>query len=126
MSKSTTDSVPAIDFQFSWDGPAEHTCGVLRGVRNDFPFDLAPVELADWVAVTAISGVSGNAANDAIKAKVRGVLATWRGVQGQDKLVELKQRVTAEMMRHRPNGKLTEEELQQRIDAFFDEIQGDG
>jgi hypothetical protein len=123
MNENTTNPVADVDFQFSWEGPAEHAPGVLREVANgQMPFDVA--ELAGWVAVTAIFGAVGNLAYEPIKANVRSVLAALRGRQGQDKLVELKQRVTAEMMTHRPNGKLTERELQQRIDAFFDEIQG--
>jgi hypothetical protein len=70
-----------------------------------------------------ISGVVGNAACEAIKAKVRGVLATWRRQYGRAKLDELRQHVAAQMMKHRADGKLSEDELQQRIDAFFSEIQ---
>ncbi len=39
--------------------------------------------MASWIAVTALSGVPGNNASQAIKNKVRGILAAWRQRRGQ-------------------------------------------
>ena len=86
--------------------------------------EVAMVDLAGWLALTVISGVVGNAAYDAIKAKVVGVVTAFRRKQGQAKLDELKQYVFDQMKPNLPNGKLTEEELKARIDAFFAEIRG--
>ena len=125
MSESPNKSTAAVDFQFSWEGPAEHAPGVLFDLPNDMmPFDVALADLAHWIAVAAMSGVVGNLATDAIRAKVRALVAAWRQLHGQAKTEELKQHVTKEMMKHRANGKLSEDELRQRIDAFFKEIQG--
>jgi hypothetical protein len=125
MSEHSSESTAAIDFQFSWEGPAEHAPGVLFDLPNPMmPFDVALPDLANWIAVAAMSGVVGNLATDAIKAKVRALVAAWRQLHGQAKTEQLKQHVTKEMMNHRANGKLSEEELRQRIDAFFKGIQG--
>lgn len=51
-------------------------------------------------------------------------LAAWSGQKGQVWLDELKQCVSADMMKCRPNGKLTEAQLLERIDAFFNEVRG--
>ena len=127
MSENTADHVADIELLTSWEGPAEHAPGVLFGVSNGegmLAGDVALVDLAGWVALTALSGVIGNSVYEVIKAKVRGVLVAWRRCHGQTKLDDLKREVCAVMEKHRPNGKLTEDELNQRIDAFFNEIQG--
>jgi hypothetical protein len=110
-------------FHFSWDGPAEHAPGVLfNPAKGTMPLEAVRAELVGWVAGPATAGVAGNAASEAIRAKVRGVLAERRRLYGPSDLEQLRQHVTAEMMKHLPNGKLTESELQQRIDAFFNDI----
>jgi hypothetical protein len=127
MSKRTTDPVADIDLLAAWEGPAEHAPGVLfeESAGKDMLSGKIPLtELAAWVAVTAISGVTGNANCEAIKAKVIGVLAAWRHDKGQDQFDQLKQQVFAEMQKHRTNGKLTEEELKKRIDTLFADVRG--
>jgi len=54
---------------------------------------------------------------------VRGFLVVWCHLNGQNKRDELKQHVTADMMKSGPNGKLSAEELQERMDNFFNTIQ---
>jgi hypothetical protein len=125
MSENNNGHVADIELTSSWEGPAEHAPGVLFDMscnEGHLARDAPVADLAGWVAVTALSGRSGNTASEMIKVKVRGVLVAWRRQQGQVKLDELKQRVAEEMHKHRPNGTLTEEELQGRIDAFFNEI----
>jgi hypothetical protein len=84
--------------------------------------DVALSDLAGWVACAALSGLQGDAISDAIRTKVQGTLGSWCRRHGQAKLDELKQTVTEQMQNQRADGKLTEEELRQRIDAFFNEI----
>ncbi len=72
----------------------------------------------------ALSGIAGERIHEANKARVRGALAAWSGQKGQVWLDELKQCVSADMMKCRPNGKLTEAQLLERIDAFFNEVRG--
>ena len=80
------------------------------------------VALAGWVAATALTGVVGNGAFAAIKAKVLGKLADFRQRTGQAVLDELQQSVFTEMEKYRSNGKLTEEELRKRIGDFFAQL----
>ncbi len=124
MSERATDRVVDIELLPPWEGAAEHAPGVLFEEGDGFLGDPALIELAAWVAVVAISGVIGNAAYDAIKTKVLGYLTAWGRRKGRARLDDLKQQVVEEMRKHRANGKLTEEELQTRIDAFFAEIRG--
>jgi len=127
MSEHANEPVSDLELVASWEGPARHAPGVLfEEVAGDrlLAGEVGLVELATWVAVTAFGGAIGNLAFEAIKAKVRGVLAAWRRKHGPARLEELKQQVFEEMNKHRPNGKLSEEELKSRIDTFFAEIQG--
>ncbi len=127
MSERTTSPSADINWLPSWEGPAVHAPGVLYEEAADKGM-LGGVEalagLADWLAVVAFSGVIGNAAYEVIKTKVRGALRAWRRQKGQGRLDELKQQVLEEMQKHRANGKLTEEELAARVEAFFAEIAG--
>jgi hypothetical protein len=127
MSENTTAPIGDIDLLSVWDGPAEHAPGVLFEVpqaKDKLLGEGALAELAGWVALAALSGVIGNAVYEAIKGKVRDVLKSWRHVEGQARLDELKRHVSEEMQKHRANGKLTAEELRNRIDDFFQEVRG--
>jgi hypothetical protein len=127
MSEHANEPVSDLELLASWEGQAKHAPGVLfEETAGDGMLAVGPVMLdfANWVAGVAVAGVIGNAAFAAIKAKVLGVLAAWRRKHGQTRLDELKQQVFEEANKHRPNGKLTEEELKSRIDTFFAEIQG--
>src|SRR5689334_6295719 len=100
MSEKTTGQVEGVELLARWEGRAEPAPGVLfEKARGDGM--LGPgadlLELASWVAVTVISGTVGNAAYDAIKARVLGALTARRRQKGQAELDELKQRVFAEM-----------------------------
>jgi hypothetical protein len=127
MSEPAPERVAEIELLTSWEGPAEHAPGVLfeESVGEGMLGGEAVLgDLASWVAVAAVSGVIGNTAYAAIKAKVLGVLAALRRRKGQTRLDELKQQVFEQMQKHRANGKLTEEELRTRIEAFFAEVRG--
>lgn len=125
MSEKTNDSVVGIEMLAQWEGPAEHAPGVLFG---ESPSDgllggeTSLVELASWVALAATSGTAGNTDSESIKAKVLEVLTAFRQRTGQAKLDEVKQLVFDTMKQHARNGKLTEDELQKRIDGFFAEM----
>jgi hypothetical protein len=126
MSEGATGREENIELLPVWDGPVEHAPGVLfeepsnEGMLFD---DAGLLSFAAWVAVTALSGIIGNTAFVAIRAHVRAVLNAWRREEGKDQLNRLKDHVLTEMQKHRPNGKLTEQELKERIDTFFEEIQ---
>ena len=125
MSEQTKVGVPDIELVSSWEGPAEHAPGVLFEVsrgEGTLGGDPALVDLAAWVALAALSGAIGNTDYEEIKTKVRGVLTAWRRQEGQARLNELKRQVFEVMQKHRTNGTLTEEKLEERIDAFFREI----
>lgn len=126
MSEHTTGPAGDVDLLPAWEGPAEHAPGVLfdvpRGEGHLGPEALA--DLACWVGLTMLSGVIGSAAYEALKAKVGHVLKSWRRQEGQARLEELKRHVTEEVRKHLSNGKLTEGEMNSRIDAFFQEIRG--
>ena len=108
-----------------WEGPAIHEPGVLfeeaEGEHLGGAVEVAA--LAAWIAVTALSGVIGNATHEAIKKKVLGVLSAWRRRFGQPKIDEVKQQLFLQMQKHRNNRKITDEELRERIELLFDEIQ---
>src|SRR5262245_41428602 len=127
MSDKTTGQTADVEMLAQWEGPAEHAPGVLfeeSGQDGMLSGEVGLLDLAGWVAVTALSGVVGNTAYAAVKDKVLGVLTAWRRQKGQAKLDALRHQVFEEMRKHAPNGKLTEEELKARIDAFFEEIRG--
>jgi len=108
-----------------WQGPAENEPAVLFDEKRaeHLAVDADTANLADWVAVTALSGFVGNAAYEAIKRRVLAVLTTWRHRFGQAKLDEVKQHLLVQMQHHRKNPKITDEDLRERIALLFDEIQ---
>jgi hypothetical protein len=78
--------------------------------------------IASWIAVTALSRANGHPAHEALKRKVIGFLKRWRGRFGQGKLDEVKQLLLVEMEKYRKDRKLTDQELHERIERLFDEI----
>src|SRR5437016_2932427 len=96
-----------VEMLAEWEGPAVHEPGVLFEERQaeGLPVDADTAALAGWIAVTALSGVIGNSAYDAIKKKVLGVLAGWRRRFGQPKIDEVKQQLFVQMQQHRKNPK---------------------
>jgi hypothetical protein len=125
MSESNPGAqVVPVEMLTEMEGPALHEPGVL--------FDEAQIEhleidgdvaaLAAWIGVTAISGTIDGPAHEAIQKKVRGVLAAWRQRFGQAKIDEVKQQVWLQMQQYRNKRKLTDDELQQRIDLLFRSI----
>jgi hypothetical protein len=127
MSEKTTGPVVDIEIVAHWEGAAEHAPGVLfeESMGNGMlGGEVALLEFVSWVALAVGSGVIGNSAYEAIKNNVLGVLTAWRRQKGQAKLDDLKEQVFQEMQKHAPNGKLTEQEIKARIDAFFAEIRG--
>jgi hypothetical protein len=127
MSEKTTASIAGGELLAQWEGPAEHAPWLLveESVARGTLDGAASLEgLASWVAVTAISADRASVAGEAIRRKVLDVVCAWAKQQGQARLDELQQHVVKEMLEHRRNGKLTEEEVASRIAAFFDEVRG--
>jgi len=110
-----------IEILAEWEGPAVHEPGVLFDER--LAADSDAVALAGWIAVTAMSGANGNSAYAAITNKVRGVLAAWRQRHGQARLDEVKRELLSQMQQHRKNARITDDELRERIDLLFLDIQ---
>ncbi len=107
-----------------WEGPAIHEPGVLSEDRQAESLaagsDVA--ELVAWLAVTALSGASGDAAHAAIRAKALGVLSAWRVRFGPAKVEEVKQQLLAHMQQYRGSRKLTDGELRERVERLIEEI----
>ena len=108
MTDRTIDHVADIELLTSCEGPAEHAPGVLFEVSKSADSSDTvgagklggePVltEFAAWVAQIGLSALIGNAAYDAIKAKMRGVLTAWRRRKGPEWLDDLKQHVFEEI-----------------------------
>jgi hypothetical protein len=116
-----TDSLEVLA---QWEGPAIHEPGVLfeeKGAENLSPgADVA--ELAAWIAVTVLSGETGDAAHEAMKAKALGVLSGRRRRFGQVGLDEIKQQLFQQMQSYRDHRKITDEELRERIEQLFEAI----
>jgi hypothetical protein len=113
-----------IEILAEWEGPAIPAPGVLfeNAQAEHFSVEADAAALAEWIAVTAISGVVGNTVNEAIKRKVLGVLAAWRRRFGQQKIDEVKEQLFLQMQQCRNNRKITAEELQGRIESLFANI----
>jgi hypothetical protein len=107
-----------------WEGPAVNEPGVLFEERQaeHLSTEVAAVELAAWIAQVALGGVIGNAVYATIRAKVVGVLSAWRRRFGQVKIDEVKEQLLRDMQHYRNNRKITDEELRERIDLLFDEV----
>jgi hypothetical protein len=116
--------VGATEILAAWEGPAIHELGVLfeekLGGRQAAEGDIAA--LAGWIAVTVLSGGTDAAASEALKEKVLGVLAGWRGRYGQAKLDEVKQQVFQDMQKHRRHRQITDATLRERIEKLFGEV----
>src|SRR5436305_9554259 len=121
--KPVAEAAP-VEMLAEWEGPAVHEPGVLFEERQAerLTLDADAAAIAGWIAVTALSGVVGNAAHEAIRNKVRGVLAAWRQRHGQPKLDQVKQQLFLQMQQHRKNPKITDEELRERIELLFLDI----
>ena len=107
-----------------WEVQAIPAPGVLVDERQVEQLSVEPdvSGLAAWIAVTAISGATGNAVHDAMRKKVRGVLTTCRQRFGQPKIDEIKQELIRHMQQYRSRRKITDEELLARIERLFDAI----
>jgi hypothetical protein len=90
--------------------------------REHLSEESSVAELAAWIAVTVLSGVSGNPAHNAIRAKILGVLSAWRRRFGQAKIDELKQQLFQQMKGYRNHRKITDDALRGRIERLFQEI----
>jgi hypothetical protein len=116
----------AVEMLAEWEGQAVHHPGVLfeesQAEQLSGVDDVAAI--AGWIAVSALSGVVGNSAYEPVKRKVIGFLEGWRARFGQLKLDEVKKQLFVEMQKHRKNSKITDQELQERIELLFDEIDG--
>jgi hypothetical protein len=110
-----------------WEGPAVHEPGALFEDRQAEHLSAGSdvAELVSWLAVTAFSGVLGDAAYAGLRAKVLAVLTAWRRRFGQVKIDEIKRQLLVQMQQFRNNGKITDEELRERIEHLFDEVRGE-
>jgi hypothetical protein len=126
---SETNSVghtDSVEILAQWEGPAIHEPGVLfeeKGAEH-LSAGADVTELAAWIAVTVLSGESGNAAHEAMKAKALGVLSAWRRRFGQAGLEAIKQQLFQQTQNYRNHRKITDEELRERIVQLFDAIPG--
>ncbi len=126
MSDGNPVTHPApVEMLMEWEGPAVYAPGALfeEGEVAQQATDANTAALAAWVSVTALSSTTGNPAYEAIKQKVLGVLAAWRRRFGQAKIDEVKQQLFLQMQQHRRNARITDEELRERIERLFAEIQ---
>ncbi len=125
MSTKPDQSAP-VEMLTEWEGPAVHHPGVLfdEGQADHLSGVEDVAAVAGWVAVSALSGMIGNSAYDGVKRKVVGFLKGWRARFGQAKLDEVKKELFAEMQKYRKNARITDQELRERIDLLFDEIEG--
>src|SRR6266436_5247535 len=92
-----------IEMLAEWEGPAVYEPGVLleENQIEQLALGADSAAMASWIAVTALSGVPGNKASEAIKNKVRGILAAWRQRHGQPKLDEVKRLLFQQLQAHR-------------------------
>ena len=113
-----------IEMLAEWEGPAVYEPGVLleESQVEQLALGADAAAMASWIAVTALSGVPGNNASQAIKNKVRGILAAWRQRHGQTKLDEVKRLLFQQLQAHRNNRKITDEDLHERIELLFREM----
>jgi hypothetical protein len=123
---SEPQQTPPLEMLTEWEGQAIHHPGVLfeEGQAEHLSGAEAVSAIAAWIAVTAVAGVVGNSAHEAIKQKVIGFLKGWRARFGQSKIDEVKKQLFVEMQKYRTNRKITDQELQERIELLFDEIDG--
>jgi hypothetical protein len=112
-----------VEILAEWEGAAIHEPGVLfeESHAEHLAVDADAAELAGWIAVSALAGV-GHPACDAIKAKVRGVLAACRQRHGQARLDEIKKHLFRQMQQPQRNRKLTDAELRERIELLFRDL----
>ena len=113
-----------LEIVAQWEGPAIHEPGVLSDERQ-LAAGSDDAELVAWLSHTATSSAIDNPAYAGIRAKVLGVLSAWRQRFGQDKMDEIKRQLLLHMEQFRKYGKITEEELRQRIDRLFAEVTAD-
>jgi hypothetical protein len=124
---SETNSVghtDSLEILAQWEGPALHEPGVLFEEKEAEHLSAGTevAELAAWIAVTVLSGGTDESAHEARKAKVLGVLCAWRQRFGQARIDEVKQQLFQQMQNYRNQRKISDEELRERIEKFFDEI----
>jgi hypothetical protein len=122
---STVAQAGSLEILTQWEGLAIPAPGVLYektlAEHPDMAGDVSA--LAAWIAVTALSSVNGNSTLEALKKKVLGVLSDFRRRFGQAKINEVKNSLYEQMQQNRNNRKLTDEELRERIESLFAEIQ---
>jgi hypothetical protein len=126
MSKSDAGAqIGPVEIIAEWEGPAIPAPGVLFDEQHaEHLYETGDVaELVAWIAVAAFSAVNVSSAHQAAKAKVLGVLSAWRRRFGQAKIDEVRQQLFEQMQTYRNNRKITDEELRERIQLLFDEIQ---
>ena len=126
---SETNPVAHVESQeilAQWEGQAIHEPGVLfeEKIAELLPAETDVAAVVEWIALAALSGTVGNAAFEAIKQKVRDFLSGWQARFGPAKIDDVKERLLQEMQKYRSNRKITEDELRERIDLLFDDIQG--
>jgi hypothetical protein len=104
-----------IEMLAEWEGSPIYAPGVLL---NEAQVEqLARGEdaaaMADWIAITAMSGFPGHKASESNKNKVRGILRAWRQRHGQAKLDEVKAHLI-QRLQDSKDRKLRDDELRER------------
>jgi hypothetical protein len=114
-----------IEIIAEWDGPVILAPGVLfdEAQAENLSIDGDMTALVGWISLTAMSGPIGDALHEASQKKVLGVLSSLRRRFGQPKIDEIKQQLFDHMQQYRNHRKITDEELTERIELLFDEIQ---
>jgi hypothetical protein len=115
-----------MQFLVEWEGPAIHAPVVLfdETQADKLPASEQARAIAEWIAVRGLSDPFNpiHPANVVIRAKVIDFLKAWRARFGQAKIDEIKQELIQEMERCREYRKISDQELQQRIELLFDAI----
>jgi hypothetical protein len=121
---SPTGHTSPLEILAQWEGPVVHEQGVLLGEMDaeHLSTRIDAGELVAWLAATALSATSHDPAYPAIRAKVFTVLSAWQQRVGQDKMDEIKRQLLLHMEQFRKYGKITEEELRERIERLFAEV----
>jgi hypothetical protein len=106
-----------------WEGADQP--GILFEEAQGAPSGVEPdvAGAAAWIAVAALSGDRGNATSEVIHKKVVGLLSVWRRRFGLAKIDEVKQQLFLEMQQNRNHAKIKGEEVRERIERLFGEIQ---
>jgi hypothetical protein len=118
------DSKPgplATEMLLDWEGAAQHNPAAFAADKTVEGYLADPgliAEASAWVAGAMAGGVLGNAAYEAVKAKVSGFLAAWRQRHGVKKLDDLQDKVLHAIRTHH-DGNHMDDELEKHLKLLF-------